>query len=134
MRARLHLIGEMTLARYALASIVALGADTALFLLLSGGLIPPAIAAIAGYVTGMAVHWALSVRHVFRSGTDTPMTHRHRAGFIMSALVGLAVTVAVVSALTMTGISAPVAKAVAVTVSFALVYLVRKHVVFAVRA
>jgi putative flippase GtrA len=125
------LASRLMLARYLLASIVALCADTALFLALSDRLMPPGWAACAGYVFGIAVHWLLSVRYVFTGRVAGRASTAQRLQFLLSALLGLGVTTGVVGAATGLGAPALPAKMAAVAISFTLVYLVRKHVVFA---
>jgi putative flippase GtrA len=126
-----QVLGRLMLARYLLASIVALCADTALFLALSHRLLPPAPAACAGYVFGIAVHWLLSVRFVFTGGVAARASAAQPLQFLLSALLGLGVTTGVVALATGAGAPALPAKLAAVAISFTLVYLVRKHVVFA---
>ncbi len=121
---------RLMLARYLIVSIGALCVDTALFLALSQWLMPAGWAAFLGYATGLLVHWSLSVRFVFGDGARPP-SRGQRASFVLSGLIGLALTVGTVSALGAVGTPAALAKAMAVLVSFTTVYLVRKHVVFA---
>jgi putative flippase GtrA len=125
------LAARLMLARYLLASIVALCADTALFLALSDRLMPPAWAAGAGYAFGIVVHWLLSVRYVFAGQVAGRGSAAQRLQFLLSALLGLGVTTGVVALATGAGAPALPAKMAAVAISFTLVYLVRKHVVFA---
>lgn len=127
-----QLAARLMLARYLIVSIVSLWADTGLFLALSWWVMPASWAAFVGYGSGMAVHWALSVRFVFTDG-DHPPTHAQCASFVLSGLIGLAITVGMVSALGSIGTPLLLAKAAAVLVSFTTVYLVRKYVVFARR-
>jgi putative flippase GtrA len=122
---------RLMLTRYLLVSLCALCADTLLFLALSDRLLPPGAAACAGYLFGILVHWVLSVRFVFRDRLSRRASHAQRLSFVLSALLGLGVTVGIVSLATHAGLPAAPAKAIAVAVSFTLVYLVRKHVVFA---
>lgn len=122
---------RFTLTRYFAASLIALGADTALFLLLARLGIHPAAASMAGYSLGIAVHWLISANIVFpekvRHGAALT---RQRLLFVASALLGLGLTVAVVALAT--ALSAPplIAKIFAVGISFVAVYAVRKWGIF----
>ncbi|WP_333702582.1 GtrA family protein [Sphingobium yanoikuyae] len=127
-----QLAARLMLARYLIVSIVSLWADTALFLALSRWVMPASWAAFVGYAAGMAVHWVLSVRFVFTDSGQRP-SHVQRASFVLSGLIGLAITVGLVYALGAIGTPLLLAKGVAVLVSFTAVYLVRKYVVFARR-
>lgn len=121
--------------RYVGASGFALAADMGLFLLLlNGGLLAPAASAVS-YTIGIAAHWLVSSRLVFTSGSATRGAERWRQKFLflLSAFVGLAVTVAIVTLGEMAGIDPRYAKLVAIGVSFVTTYLLRKTIVFAVR-
>ena len=67
------------------------------------------------------------------SATDTSGIERTRqkALFFVSALVGLAVTMAIVGMGTIAGIWPLATKAIAVVVSFQITYILRKRIVFA---
>lgn len=99
-------------------------------LALSQGIMPTGWVAFDGYCVGMIVHWLLSVRGVFPHRHHRPSLAQ-RASFILSALIGLAITVGLVVSLGSLGSPLALAKAVAVLVSFTAVYLVRTYVVFA---
>lgn len=124
------LAARFTFTRYLAVSICALCVDTALFLMLARIGLPAAWAAFTGYTAGIVVHWGLSIRFVFARNIRSTPTHAQRLSFVLSALVGLAITVGMVSVLTTLGCAAVLAKAAAVTVSFIVVYMVRKYVVF----
>jgi putative flippase GtrA len=121
------------LPRYFLASVLSLGVDYSIYLVLlrvSPGL-SPAVAAAPAYIAGAVVHYFVSRRFVFPRG----WLHRHQLGefglFLLSGLLGAALTSGVVwavSAVPGAGIHWP--KIVAVIVSFAVTYAVRKYVVF----
>jgi len=117
---------------YAVTSAAACTVDFAITVTLaySGWAAP--LAAAYGYLTGSAVHWALSTRFVFAAQTATDGTARRKqaALFFASGLVGLVVTVAVFSAGMAFGLGAAFAKIIAVGVSFVIVYLARRHFVF----
>lgn len=118
--------------RYLLASIGALAVDMGSFLaLLSLGLWP-AWAGAMGYCLGIVAHWLLSSRAVF---TDTvaeggKARARQKALFVASALLGLALTTAIVWAGHGAGIDPRLAKLAAIAVSFAATWLLRSRVIF----
>jgi putative flippase GtrA len=117
-------------ARYLLASICALSSDMILFLGLTYVGLWPVQSAFAGYAAGLMVHWMISSRYVFGVGEGS---HRQRAGFVASALVGMALTVTIVAAVTAMGGSPALGKLLSVPASFLAVYAIRKHGVFARR-
>lgn len=123
------IFSRFMLIRYLLASIIALSSDMLLFLALIGFHLHPAAAAFAGYVVGIFVHWLISVRFVFLSAESA--THMQRIGFILSAVVGMGVTLVIVSGATAAGVAPAVAKLLAIPVSFLTVYAIRKYGVFA---
>jgi len=125
--------GEATWLRYVLASVVALGADTGLFMLLVlQGLLPVTASAI-GYCTGIIVHWLVSSRAVFADETaarGTRERHKQKLLFVGSALVGLALTMAIVGGGHALGLLPIIAKIIAIIVSFQATYMLRRAVVF----
>lgn len=127
------LIMRLTLTRYLAASVLSLCIDMGLFLTMVRLGLSPAWAAIFGYLAGIAVHWLLSVRFVFNPGTTAAPTPTQRIQFLLSGLMGVAITGATVSLLTNLGLGAALAKMIAVAISFTTLYLVRKHVVFQAR-
>lgn len=124
---------RLTLTRYLAASILSLCVDMGAFLALCALGIAPWWAAFVSYALGIIVHWLLSVRFVFAATIGAGPTRGQQVQFLLSALMGLAITVGVVALLTALGIMALAAKGAAVLVSFIAVYLVRKHVVFGSR-
>lgn len=122
------LVSRLMFARYLLASICALSSDMALFLMLDHVGAAPMLAAFGGYAVGLIVHWTISIRFVF--DTSEGPTHAQRAGFVASALLGMGITLGIVSSLGGMGISPVLGKCLAVFVSFSTVYLVRKNVLF----
>lgn len=125
--------GEATWLRYLFASVVALAADTGLFILLFHGGIAAMLASAIGYITGIAVHWLVSSRAVFVDSTaarGTGERNQQKAMFVASALVGLVLTIAIVGAGEAIGIDPRLAKIVAIVVSFQATYMLRRHVVF----
>ncbi|MCL6250227.1 GtrA family protein [Altererythrobacter sp. KTW20L] len=118
--------------RYVLASVGALAVDMGCFLaLLATGMWAAGASALA-YGAGIVAHWLLSSRTVFvgnvalRGGRRT----RQKALFVMSALVGLALTISIVWAGDASGIDPRLAKLVAIAVSFAATWLLRSKIVF----
>jgi putative flippase GtrA len=124
--------GEATWLRYALASVVALGCDTGLFLLSLPAMGPLAASAF-GYCFGIGVHWLVSSRAVFadQAAERGPERHRQKALFVGSALVGLVLTMAIVGGASAMQFHPLLAKFVAIIVSFQTTYLLRRKIVFA---
>lgn len=120
-------------ARYLVASVCALSSDMIVFLAIDRIGALPMLAALGGYLAGMGVHWAISVRFVFLAGEARSATHAQRLGFIASALFGMAITMGLVGALSAAGMTPAVAKLASVPVSFFSVYAIRKYGVFAAR-
>ncbi|MBX7541633.1 GtrA family protein [Qipengyuania sphaerica] len=123
---------RIRLIRYGFASVAALAVDMGAFLALLAFMVPAAIASAAAYSAGIVTHWLFSSRTVF---TDTvaargPERTRQKALFVVSALVGLALTIAIVGAADLAGIDPRLAKLVAIVVSFAATWLLRSRLVF----
>lgn len=123
---------DLRFIRYLLASVGALAVDMGSFLALLSLGIWPAWAGAAGYCLGIVAHWLLSSRAVF---TDTvaetgKARTRQKAMFVMSALVGLALTTAIVWAGHGAELDPRLAKLVAIAVSFAATWLLRSRVIF----
>jgi putative flippase GtrA len=118
--------------RYALASALALGVDMGLFLLLIEAGAPPSVSAGASYAAGMLVHWWLSSRTVFLGGLAEAGADRARqqVGFILSGLLGLALSMGIVGAGSTLEFDPRSAKLAAVAVSFWVTYLLRRHMIF----
>ncbi len=123
----------LTYSRYAMVSVIALAVDMLVFFtLLHVGMVAMAASAL-GYLVGVAVHWILSSRLVFRSAAASRGVARLRQKslFLGSALIGLALTAAVVGLGEAAGLMPLVAKCAAVVVSFQATYIARKALVFA---
>lgn len=118
--------------RYLIASVGALAVDMGAFLLLLAAGMIPAVASAFGYGLGIAAHWLLSSRAVFSASvaTERGARNRQKALFIASALVGLALTTAIVGAGSALGMDSRLAKIVAIGASFVATWLLRKQVVF----
>jgi putative flippase GtrA len=127
----LSLWHRFTLTRYFAASVVALVCDLAIFWTLVTVGISIAPASAVGYAAGIAIHWLISANIVFpgkaREGAALMV---QRGLFVASALLGLGITVGIVALASAVGAHAVLAKALAVIVSFAAVYAVRKWGVF----
>ena len=123
---------SLTYIRYGAGSVVALGCDIGLFLLLIRLGFSPTAASALGYGIGIGVHWLVSSRLVFPDGTAPRGAARNRQKglFIGSALIGLAVTTAIVTIGSLIGLLPIAAKLVAVIISFQTTYMLRKAIVF----
>ncbi|WP_373490827.1 GtrA family protein [Parasphingorhabdus sp.] len=129
--APLAILNRFSLTRYLLASVVSLAFDVALFMVMVAFLVDPGWASAAGYSAGIVVHWLISSSFVFPGKTrDGAALQLQRLGFIGTAVLGLGITVSIVSGLTSAGVLPVMAKAAAVAVSFFAVYLTRKYGVF----
>jgi len=123
---------DTRLVRYLLASVGALAVDMGTFLALLSLGIWAAGASAVGYCLGIAAHWLMSSRAVFignvaeRGAART----RQKALFVISALVGLGLTTAIVWAGDASGFDPRLAKLVAIAVSFVATWLLRSRVVF----
>lgn len=130
--ALLNRLRDLRFIRYVLASVGALAVDMGCFLaLLAAGMWATCASALA-YGAGIAAHWLLSSRAVF-VGNVAPGGHartRQKALFVASAMVGLALTTAIVWIGTGSGADPRAAKLVAIVVSFTATWLLRARIVF----
>lgn len=120
------------LVTYGFASVAALGVDLACFFaLMAAGMAAPA-AASAGYTAGIVAHWFASSRFVFtgRVAAERKARTAQQGLFVGSALVGLALTWAIVTAGTAAGMDARLAKLAAIGASFLATFLLRLRFVF----
>ena len=124
---------QLTFIRYGVVSVGALAVDMGIFLaLLQSGMLS-ALAAAIGYAAGIFAHWMLSSRKVFKdrvSERGTRERTQQKAMFVVSALLGLVLTMAVVGVGEFIGIDPRIAKVFAIILSFTLTYLLRNVVVF----
>lgn len=122
-----------TYIRYFVVSLGALVVDVIVFLaLLNTGVTSVAASAI-GYSTGILAHWMLSSRKVFSdrvSERGTMARTQQKAMFVMSALLGLLVTMAVVGGGNAMDIDPRLSKLIAIAISFQLTYFLRNLLVF----
>jgi putative flippase GtrA len=123
---------DIVFLRYLIASALALAVDMGAFLALLalGG--PAVLAAMSGYGLGIVTHWLLSSRTVFTQGVAArgPERSRQKALFVGSALVGLALTTAIVGAAGIIGLDPRLGKILAIGASFAATWLLRERIVF----
>lgn len=122
---------RFTLTRYFAASVAALGFDIGIFTIAVAMGVLPALASAMGYSAGIFIHWMISANIVFPGKTrQGAARHLQRALFAGSALVGLGITVGVVTLGTAAGIPPLPSKILAVGASFVIVYAIRKWGVF----
>jgi putative flippase GtrA len=123
---------QVTLLRYLIASVGALALDMGSFLALLALEVPAIAASALGYSLGIAAHWIMSSRKVFADSVAARgmARTRQKALFVASALVGLAVTTAIVGTGDRVGIDPRVAKLFAIAASFAVTWLLRERVIF----
>lgn len=119
--------------RYIGASAASVGVDFGIFMAALSAGVPPALAAATGYCAGIVCHWVISSRAVFvgRVAGSGAARRQQQALFALSALLGLALTTAIVGLGSRQGLDPRIAKAVAMIVSFQATYLLRRRVVFA---
>lgn len=123
----------VTFIRYIFVSVGALAVDMGVFLALLSAGTPSTLAAAIGYSVGIAAHWWLSSRKVFHdriSERGTSARTQQKAMFVISALLGLAMTMAIVGIGEALGIDPRIAKVFAIGGSFMLTYLLRNIVIF----
>ena len=128
----LNKVRQQVFFRYLVASVGALSVDVGIFLILLKLSTAPATAAVIGYCAGILAHWLLSSRKVFFdiSRTQGGARNKQKALFVGSALIGLAITYAIVQAGSMTSIDPRIAKLVAIAISFQTTWLLRRFWVF----
>jgi putative flippase GtrA len=136
MHSLIALVRKGTFPKYLIASVIALGVDLGSFLaLLEMGSAPMAASASA-YMLGIVAHWLLSSRTVFATGVAErgPERTMQKAMFVISALIGLGITTAIVGAGHAMGLDPRLAKLAAVGVSFVVTWLLRERIVFRTRS
>jgi putative flippase GtrA len=120
--------------RYGLVSVMALACDFVVFLALAKAGALPALAGAIGYILGLALHFMLSTLFVFDANAARKSIRRLLAEFAASGCVGLVMTAVIISVMTGRLDTSPaMAKLTAVAISFAVVFLLRRTVVFARR-
>lgn len=132
MVALLARFGDIRFVRYVLASLGALAADIGCFMALIAHGHSAAAAAATGYGVGILAHWFLSSRKVF-TGMVAPggrARTRQKALFVLSAMVGLGCTTAIVGLGGLAGIDPGLAKLTAIPTSFLATWAIRSRIVF----
>ncbi len=125
-------MSRITYLRYIVASAGALGVDMALFLAGMAIGLTPFIAAGLGYVAGIGAHWLLSSRAVFVGQVAERGRPRlqQQGLFLVSAVVGLAITMGIVGLGHALALDPRLAKLAAIGISFQATYLLRRNLVF----
>lgn len=123
---------DVRLIRYVLASVGALAVDVGSFLAFMAMGVAAAPASAMGYSLGILAHWLMSSRAVFQDTVAERGVERtkQKALFVISALVGLGLTTAIVGAGDWAGGDPRLAKMVAIVVSFTATWLLRSKIVF----
>jgi putative flippase GtrA len=122
------------LSYYTIVSAIALAVDLVVFNVLQFGGMRATMAGIAGYGTGLMLHYLLSKHFVFEVQTDGKSELRRFAEFCVSGAVGLLMTWAIIGVATeWLHLPAMIGKIAAVGTSFIVVFLLRKSIVFAGR-
>lgn len=132
MHALVGKLGDIRFIRYVLASVGALAVDVAAFLGLMAAGMAAAPASALGYSLGILAHWLMSSRAVFHDNVASGgmARTRQKALFVISALVGLGLTTAIVGAGDHAGGDPRIAKVAAIVVSFLVTWLIRSRIVF----
>lgn len=132
MVAMISRLSDIRLVRYLFASVGALAVDVGAFLALLQLGMWAAGASAVGYILGIVAHWLMSSRAVFVGNVAERGTARtkQKALFVVSAMVGLALTTGIVWSGDVSGFDPRLAKLVAIAVSFTATWLLRSRVVF----
>ena len=120
------------LSRYSLVSIAALALDFCLYIALMAEGVSPTLAGAIGYAVGTGLHYILSTRFVFNTATTDKMQARLLGEFALSGIAGIGVTALIIGLATKgVGLPALPAKVLAAGISFLVVFVLRRSVVFA---
>lgn len=127
-----QLLVRLRYAGYLIVSGISLSVDLANFLLLLHINVPAVQASVLAYISGLIVHWLLSSRLVFFDKIQpTVALRRHQKMlFVISALLGLAVTAVIIECGLRLGAKPSFSKLAAIGVSFHVTYIVRRVFVF----
>ena len=123
---------DVRVVRYVLASVGALAVDVGSFLALLSLGVAATPASAVGYSLGILAHWLMSSRAVFqdRVAAGGMARTQQKALFVISALIGLALTTAIVGAADWSGFDPRIAKGAAIVVSFLVTWVIRSRIVF----
>lgn len=124
---------QITFIRYGVVSVGALAVDMGIFLALLQSGMMSALAAAFGYGVGILTHWLLSSRKVFQdrvSERGTRERTQQKAMFVVSAVLGLLVTMGIVGIGDALGLDPRIAKVIAIGISFTMTYLLRNLLIF----
>lgn len=136
LRSTIALLWQAVFVRYIVASGVALCVDMGSFLEMLRMGVSPTLASAISYSLGIVAQWLLSSRTVFTEGVARRGEGRTRQKllFILSALVGLAVTAGIVALGQALGQNPRLSKLAAIGVSFLVTWSLRRNIVFANRS
>ena len=122
------------LSYYSIVSAVALAVDLIIFTALTRGGMRAAAAGLVGYSVGLVLHYILSLRFVFETKGSDKSSYRRFIEFVVSGLIGLAITWLIIGVATeWLHLPALIGKVCAVGISFFVVFLLRRGIVFAGR-
>jgi putative flippase GtrA len=117
---------------YVVVSALALAVDLICFQTLVTMGSRPKIAGAAGYLMGLALHYVLSKTFVFDVTSSAKSKMQRRLEFFASGMIGLLLTAGIIWLSTeILGVHASLAKLAAVAISFVVVFLIRRQIVFA---
>ncbi len=119
--------------RYLVASVVALGVDSALLFAGVALGVPAWLAGAASYLAGLVLIYQLSTRWVF-SHREVRDPRKEFAVFAALGLVGLALNSATLHVAASAGVMLPVSKAIAAAIGFVSNFACRKALLFTVAA
>jgi len=113
---------------YTAISVICLGIDISLLWLLVSLGLPDTISAAIAYMTGLVIHYRLAVIYVFLSPAATGASPF--ALYFLSGLAGTIITAGMIHVCEIMGIPLPIGKTLAIMLSFLVVYMVRKFLIF----
>jgi putative flippase GtrA len=120
------------LSAYTIVSAVALAVDLVVFNALQLSGLRASVAGIAGYGVGLLLHYILSKRYVFAPRANEKTEAQRFGEFCLSGAIGALLTWFIIAVATdWLHTPAMVGKIVAVGISFIVVFLLRKSIVFA---
>jgi putative flippase GtrA len=120
------------LSYYTVVSAIALAVDLVVFNLCQFGGMRASLAGIVGYSTGLLLHYVLSKRYVFETRANDKSEAQRFGEFCLSGAVGALLTWSIILMATdWLHLPAMVGKIAAVGISFFVVFLLRKSIVFA---